>query len=416
MAQHLLKDENEHVEVHELRGFASDNLTGALNEMYALSRGTQCKKFMYSLSLNPPPNEKVTTADFEEAIERVEEKLGLNGQARATVFHEKNGRRHAHCVWSRINTDEMKAIHMPFDQERVNAVARELFIKHGWDMPRGFADRSARDPKSFTLAEWQQAKRVGKDARAIKTAFQDAWAISDSKAAFTHALDERGYKIARGDRRGFVAVDMHGEVYSIPKWTNVKTKDVRTRLGDEQHLPSLEEAKRTMADDMLGKMQGFSDQLEQDRQRQAEAYEQRRATLVEHHQAERQRQAQKMEDRQQQEACDRQARFRKGLAGLWDRLRGEHKRISERNAIEAQSARDRDQALKEQLIQRQLEQRRRLNVLHMQDRERTHALSREITTDAQRFAEMRDGSTQHDHPQQPDRKQRPRNRGPSLRR
>jgi hypothetical protein len=28
----------------------------------------------------------------------------LNGQPRVIVFHEKNGRRHAHCVWSRIST------------------------------------------------------------------------------------------------------------------------------------------------------------------------------------------------------------------------------------------------------------------------------------------------------------------------
>lgn len=32
LAAHLLEDENEHVEVHEIRGFASENLKGALNE------------------------------------------------------------------------------------------------------------------------------------------------------------------------------------------------------------------------------------------------------------------------------------------------------------------------------------------------------------------------------------------------
>jgi len=30
LALHLLKEENEHVEVHEVRGFASSNLMGAL--------------------------------------------------------------------------------------------------------------------------------------------------------------------------------------------------------------------------------------------------------------------------------------------------------------------------------------------------------------------------------------------------
>ncbi|MDG1286343.1 MAG: 5-histidylcysteine sulfoxide synthase [Rickettsiales bacterium] len=39
---------------------------------------------------------------------------------------------------------------------------------------------------NYTLAEWQQAKRVGKEARDVKADLQDAWAISDSKAAFTY--------------------------------------------------------------------------------------------------------------------------------------------------------------------------------------------------------------------------------------
>jgi hypothetical protein len=40
---------------------------------------------------------------FELAIERIEERLGLQGQPRAIVIHEKNARVHAHCVWSRID-------------------------------------------------------------------------------------------------------------------------------------------------------------------------------------------------------------------------------------------------------------------------------------------------------------------------
>ena len=110
LALHLLKQENEHVELHELRGFASENLVSALNESYAISRGTRCQQFLFSLSLNPPPQENVATQDFEQAIDKVEERLGLSGQPRAVVFHEKEGRRHAHAVWSRIDADAMKAI------------------------------------------------------------------------------------------------------------------------------------------------------------------------------------------------------------------------------------------------------------------------------------------------------------------
>ena len=263
LALHLMKQENEHVEVYELRGFVSQDLMGALNEIYAISRGTHCTQFLYSLSLNPPPHENVTIADFEAAIDKSEKELGLEGQPRAIVFHEKEGRRHAHAVWSRIDIENMKAIQMSFDHSKLQSVSRDLYLEHGWKMPRGFARQSERDPKNFTHAEWQQAKRVGKDPRAIKTAIQDAWAISDNKATLGHALQERGYYMARGDKKGrIVAVDIHGEVYSIPRQIGIKVKAVRQRVGDEQDLPNVDEARHKIAHDMLPIIMRFKENLQ----------------------------------------------------------------------------------------------------------------------------------------------------------
>jgi len=90
MAIHLLNAElNEHVKVHEVRGFIAPDVMGALNEAYAVSKGTQCKQFMYSVSFNPPQNEKVPISVFMDAIDKSEKKLGLMDQPRVVVFHEK---------------------------------------------------------------------------------------------------------------------------------------------------------------------------------------------------------------------------------------------------------------------------------------------------------------------------------------
>ncbi|MCA8894026.1 MAG: relaxase, partial [Amphiplicatus sp.] len=60
LAAHLLNDiENDHVTIHELRGFVSENLAGAFKEAYAVSCGTRCKQFLFSLSLSPPETESV---------------------------------------------------------------------------------------------------------------------------------------------------------------------------------------------------------------------------------------------------------------------------------------------------------------------------------------------------------------------
>jgi len=197
LAIHLLKtDENEHVEIHEVSGFMSDTPMEAFNEAYAISRGTKCRQFLFSLSLSPPEKESVPVEVFEKAIADIETKIGLTGQPRVIVFHEKEGRRHAHCVWSRIDVEKMKAINLPHFKLKLRDVSRELYLEHGWQMPRGLVNSEERNPLNFTQAEWQQAKRIKQDPRAIKEAFQDCWAISDSKTAFANALEYRGYYLA----------------------------------------------------------------------------------------------------------------------------------------------------------------------------------------------------------------------------
>lgn len=411
LALHLMKDENEHVAVHELRGFAAQTLMGALTEAYAVSRGTRCRQFLYSLSLNPPPRERVPVAAFEAAIERAERRLGLSGQPRAVVFHEKEGRRHAHVVWSRIDVSRMKAVQMSHDHDRLQAVSRELFLEHGWTMPEGLARSEGRDPRTFTLAQWQQARRADKDPRAVKTAFAEAWAISDSGPAFVHALAERGYRVARGDRRGFVAVDVQGEVYAIPKWAGLKTRQVRDRLGDEAALPGIAEVKRRLADEMLPRLGAFRDQLEAEAREQRAAFDQRRRDLVRRQRAERQSLKDRTERRSAAEAAARQARFRTGLGGLWDRLRGEHGRIRERNEREAEAARLRDRAERDALVFRHLDQRQRLTIFRLHVRQRHDEDRRALARDMDAFRAMR--LPDHDPPA-PRRPRRSRGPVPEL--
>ena len=408
LALHLMKDENEHIELHELRGFASQNLKGALNEAYAVSRGTQCKQFLYSLSLNPPEQENVPVAEFEAAIEKAEEKLGLTGQPRAIVFHEKEGRRHAHAVWSRIDIQSMTAVQMSFDHEKLKSLSRELFLEHEWRMPAGLAKNSIADPRNFTLAEYQQARRVGKDPRTIKTEFQDAWAISDSRSAFVHALQERGYRLARGDKRGFVAVDYQGEVYAIAKWANIRTKQVRARLGDESELPGVAETKRRISNDMLPRLDGFRRELEDERRNLESFFEERRRTLVRRQRAERQAFRDRLEQRRAAEALMRQARFRTGIKGVWDRLRGEHARIRKINGHEAEAALICHCAELDAVVFRQLDQRRHLNLFRIQANRDHEAEKQEIEKDTETFKAMRESL-----PDPPAPRRTRRRRGPS---
>nr|WP_281719909.1 relaxase/mobilization nuclease domain-containing protein [Nitrosomonas nitrosa] len=389
LALHLMKQENEHIEIHELRGFASENLMAALNEAYAMSRATKCKQYLFSLSLNPPPGENVETPFLEDAIARAEKSLGLTGQPRAIVFHEKHGRRHAHAVWSRINAQEMKAIQLSYSHNKLKALAKELFIERGWEMPRGFIDTRERDPKNFTLAEWQQAKRIGKDPRAIKADFQDSWAISDSRAAFAQALKRRGYWLSRGDKRGYVAIDFKGEIYAVPKWVGIKTRQVRDRLGDANELPSVAQAKAQMAQELVPALQKLKEAEDAKAREQHAAFEQRRMALIAKQRAERESLLKAQETRRIQETKWRQERYRTGLKGLWDRLRGEHGRIRKENERDAYGAMLRDRREKDAFIFRHLAARRQLEALRQQERKQSIEARRELKRDISDFKNMR---------------------------
>ena len=392
LAMHLMKDENDHVTVHELRGFMSDRLVPALNEVHAVSRGTKASKFLFSLSLNPPETEEVSTNTFLDAIERVERKLKLDGQPRAIVFHEKQGRRHCHAVWSRIDSAQMKAIPLPFYKMNLQDISRELYFDHGWTMPKGFISKNERNPDNFTLAQWQQAKRAGKDARAIKATLRDCWAASDNQASFQQSLKEQGYILAQGARRSFVVIDHLCEIYAVPKWLGLRVKEVRAKLTDQEKLPTVEQAKAEMAKDMMNKLSEL-------RQKQAAAIQDRVALLKKegavlklNHKKARNVLVHRHEVRFQEETKIRQQRYRKGIGGLWDRLTGKHKLIAQENAKETALAEQRDRKEKDQLIFGQLEQRRnlqgRLKRLQNFDQKQEKAL----TDDFNQYQSIRHGT------------------------
>ncbi|GAA6210625.1 hypothetical protein NBRC116602_03650 [Hyphomicrobiales bacterium 4NK60-0047b] len=264
MANHLLKDDNEQVTLHEIKGFMGETLHTALQESYAVSRATKCSKHLYSLSFSPPKDACLDTKQFEDAINRAEKRLGLTGQPRVIVFHEKRGRdgelrKHAHAVWCRIDAENGKAIHIAYDHTKLNVFSRELFLENGWALPKGYKNRADRDPLNYTHAQHQQARRAGKQADEIKRQFQSAWAQSDTRKTFATALKEVGYILARGDRRGFVAVDSLGEVYSVARYVGIKTRDVRDRLGELEGLPSVEQAQEIALRDCPAPHKTFED-------------------------------------------------------------------------------------------------------------------------------------------------------------
>lgn len=254
LARHLMNARNnDSIELAELRGFVASNLSGAFAETEAIASATNCQKYLYSLSINP--SEPMSRAQYAEAIEAIEARLGLADQPRAVVFHVKDGREHAHVAWSRIDDDRMQAVHMAFDRQELRELSRQLARRFGHELPKGIArDRGAeRQEQRFnevSMAEAGQAVRSGISPEARREAITDAYQKSDNAAAFRSALNEHGYVLAQGDKRGFVAVDRAGEVHSLTRQIEgARAKDIRAKLKLDglEGLPSVQQAKEVMA-------------------------------------------------------------------------------------------------------------------------------------------------------------------------
>lgn len=251
LALHLMNEyDNERVELAEVRGTVADDLYGALAEADAIAAGTRCKKHLYSLSINPP--QPLTRQQYRAAIDRIERGLGLAGQPRAIVFHVKNGREHCHVVWSRIDGATLKAVHLSHDRMKLRSLARDLGREFGLPLPEGLAKdlRAERGPRAdMSLAEKRQAENTGITPEQRRKDITQAYKAADTAAGFRAALTELGYELARGDRRGFVVVDRHGDVHSLARQIEgAKTRDVAAKLAPltPHQLPSVEDARASI--------------------------------------------------------------------------------------------------------------------------------------------------------------------------
>jgi len=389
LATHLMRtDQNEHVDVHELRGFVADNLHDAFKEVEAISRATKCKKYLFSISLNPPEEAAVSVEEFIRTVDRIEEKLGLVGQPRALVFHEKENRRHLHAVFSRIDAETMTAREMDFHKLKLRDISRELYLENGWKIPRGLMNSAERDPTNFSRAEWEQAKRFGQDPRWIKQVARECWTSSDNAKAFQRSLEDRSMHLAIGDRRSFVIVDSLGGVYSLPKALDIKTKEVRARLGDGAELPNVQDAQRQIGERLTPAMRKH---IEASRKAFADKFrpmaEQKAQTTQQHREARRALELKQANERDNQ-AREAQSRMPRGLRGLWNRITGRYQEMRRENEAAADAKRKQHDSERQALIESQREQRRALQSQIASLRKRQAEQLLELRRDLGRFLKL----------------------------
>jgi hypothetical protein len=252
LARHLQRtDTNERVEILQLDS-PTGNLNEALRDWQFISTGTRGSKGLYHANIDPDARYTMTADQWKIAVDRLEKELGLDGQPRAVVMHEKHGRQHIHVVWQRTDIDTMTMVPDSYNyvaHERASlALENEFGHAH---VPGKHAKRDREKQPEFPKekinhAEWQQAERAGADPHAFKDAITAIYKSCDNGQAFHAALEQHGFALARGDRRDYVLVDTDGQIYSLARQIKgVATKDLRAFMADveRESIPTVEQAR-----------------------------------------------------------------------------------------------------------------------------------------------------------------------------
>jgi hypothetical protein len=276
LAAHLGNEKtNDRVKVIETRGTVADDLRGALIEMDAYAAGTQCSKPLYHANIDWDPAYTLTLEQQIEAVNALEEKLGLAGQPRVIVQHEKHGRVHLHPVWARIDLEKNRAVSDSHNYRKHEECARDLERRFGHDRVQGAhheRDGVERPDRTPSRAELRQEERTGIKGKDVKADITAAFRNSDNAQAFKTAVEDKGYLIARGDRRDFVIVDRAGGIHSLARRLDgVKAAELRTFMKpiDMQSLPSASAARDAQIDLAEGRRSALDERKWEDGLREA---------------------------------------------------------------------------------------------------------------------------------------------------
>ena len=253
-AKHLTNDWDEkngntRAELKEIRGITGKTVDDFFRETAAVASGTQVKNYFYHASISPQRNEHLTPKQWTEAVDLLEKNLGLTGQPRFIMEHEKDGRTHAHVIWARVDPTTMRARADGLTYAIHERSARALEVRFGLERVKSVLTKGREGPRPERRPQdWEgfRAQKSGIDPMAMSIEVNELWRKSDNGKAFIAAVTERGYQIAQGDRRDYVLIDQSGQDHSLARRLhNVDAAGVRKHMVDVDRsaLPTVAEAR-----------------------------------------------------------------------------------------------------------------------------------------------------------------------------
>jgi len=226
LAEYLLSDKNDRAELLEITGTtAPNNLKRSLVEMGLTALMTKSEAGLYHAQINPDPKEPGMTKEaWKKSVEILARELGLEGQRRAIVLHEKNGRTHAHVVFERYQEGKGK------DQQGILWSDDKNYKKH--EKASRAIEKALGHERTPEKADRQkQAQNERKTD--VKKTLTELWKKHSDPEKFIAEAAKLGFTVSKGeDRRPYKVIAPDGQSLDLVRQLEkVKTKEVAERLN-----------------------------------------------------------------------------------------------------------------------------------------------------------------------------------------
>lgn len=191
--------------------------------------------YCFSLAWHPGQN-----PDKETVLNAALETLGLlnlHEHEAVLVAHGDTPHPHVHVICNLVHPENGKTAVPSYDRLTLSQWAENVERNDGEILCE---QRVINNQKRKEKGQESKLKLVKHKEKPVDFApvIQELYQRSDSGQAFRAALQDKGYTLAAGDRRGYVLVDGAGKIYSLSRQLKgQRAADIKARLGAVENLP-----------------------------------------------------------------------------------------------------------------------------------------------------------------------------------
>ncbi|WP_339608503.1 relaxase/mobilization nuclease domain-containing protein [uncultured Roseivirga sp.] len=186
---------------------------------------------VYTFSLGWSPDQEPTPEHMRSKALDALELLGLKHHEAVFVAHNDTAHPHVHAIVNLVNPENGKTLRPQNDRLKLSTWAEAYEKEYG---------KIYCEQRVINNEERRQGKKVKHRSYKVEKAatIQNLYNQAKDANDFQRILEDNGYTLASGDRRGFVLVDQAGKVSSLSRQLKgQRAKDIKERLSELKGLP-----------------------------------------------------------------------------------------------------------------------------------------------------------------------------------